>query len=243
MDLPHQIATVERKARQGEFGAWRKAFCITYREVSDRICRQAWLEQKTYLDSVGAAVTCHKGCSYCCSQYISVSLAHGLVIADYLYSHTKLLELFPKRYKKWLSAFGENSVLAELEKYTNFSYEVRRTPQELLDRYAMLEIPCPFLIGNACAIYPVRPICCASHVSVSPADSCRAGSADLAMISEATPHQEDLRELAMLGEPVLSFHQESMPSLVFRLLTEGLPEILRKLKMMAAGDNSARTIR
>jgi Fe-S-cluster containining protein len=235
MDLRHQISRVEQKARQGEFGAWRKAFCAKYREVSERICRQASLEQKTYLNSVNAAISCHKGCAYCCSQYISVSLAHGLVIADYLYSHVKLLELFPKCYKKWQGALGENSVLAELEKYTNFSYEVRRTPQELLDRYATLEIPCPFLVDNACAIYPVRPICCASHISISPPEFCRASSAEPAMISEATPHQEDLRELAMLGEPVLSLHQESMPTLVFRLLTEGLPEIVRKLNLMAGG--------
>ena len=230
------LRRVEIKAHQGEYGAWRKQFCKNYRLIATRICRAASLEQKAYLDSEGSTITCRKGCAYCCSQYISVSLAHGLVIVDYLYINPpKLLEAFLSRYEKWRRAAAGSPALVALEKCTNLSPTVKRTPQELLDKYAELDIPCPFLASNACTIYQVRPICCASHVSVSPPDFCRQGSASPALISEAVPLPGELRQLALTGEPLLSLHQETLPSLVFRLLMEGLPEIIRKVELVGKG--------
>jgi Fe-S-cluster containining protein len=111
---------------------------------------------------------------------------------------------------------------------------VQRTPQDLLDDYARLGAPCPFLEDGACVIYEVRPICCASHLSISPPERCREGSAEQPLICEATPDAEGLRELALLGEPALALHQETLPALVFRLLTEGFPEVMRRLEEMSA---------
>jgi len=233
VDVRQQIRRVEIKAHQGEYGAWRKGFCKNYRQTAARICLESSREQKAYLDSVGSTISCRKGCAYCCAQYISISLAHALVIVDYLYANPNLTGSFLNRYEKWRRAAAGTPELEALEKYTNLSSTVRRTPQELLDKYARLNLPCPFLVSDACSIYPVRPICCASHVSVSPPEFCRAANPSRALISEAVPSQERLRELAMLGEPILSLHQESLPSLVFALLTEGLPEILHRVRKMA----------
>jgi Fe-S-cluster containining protein len=230
MNIRRQIELTEKKAHQGEYGSWRRAFCRSYREVTGRICRQAAREQKEYLDSTGASISCGRGCAHCCSQYISISLAHGLAIVDYLYFNHALIDPFLNRYSKWLQAMAGSEPLQALERYTNQSKKVKRTPQELLDTYARQNVPCPFLRNSLCTIYPVRPICCASHISISPPELCRADSADPPMISEATPSHEDLLELAMLGEPVLSLHQETLPSLVFRLLTEGFPEVRRKVE-------------
>ena len=235
MDTTRQLADIERSARQGDYGAWRKEFCRKYREVMTRICRTAVEEQRAYIVSVGATASCHKGCVYCCSHYVSVSLAHGLVITDYLYTHPELQGSFLRRYDKWRRATEENVALQELEQYTTFSPTVRRTPQALLDDYAKLNVPCPFLTEKACSIYPVRPICCASYTAISPPDYCQPDCANLAVICEAVPSVEGLRELAMLGERALTMHQESLPSLVYRLLTEGLPEVMRKLDIMSHG--------
>ena len=233
MDTRRQIAEVERKAHQGDYGAWRRDFCRSYREVLARICRQASEEQKEYLAARGTAMSCAKGCAFCCVQYISISLAHGLLIVDYLYRNAKLIDPFLKRYGKWQRSLAGSAALQELEKYTSNSNVVRRTPQGLLDLYARYNIACPFLEQNLCTIYPVRPICCASHVSISPPEYCRSQSESQAMICEATPPEKDLRELAMLGEPMLSLHQETMPRLVFRLLIEGLPEVEKKVELLS----------
>ena len=233
-----QIEKVEREANRGTYGAWRREFCKRYREVYFRICQEASQDQKNYLNSTGSEITCHKGCAYCCVQYISISLAHGLIIVDYLYSNPKVMELFFMRYKHWQKSVAGSPALQVLEQYTTFSPAVRRTPQALLDEYARLGVPCPFLVGRACSIYPVRPICCASHVSVSPPENCREGSAALPLISEAVPSQEQLRELALLGESVLSMHQETLPQLIYKLLTEGLPGILSNLELISGTGHS-----
>ncbi len=238
MPLSKQVKQVEIKAHQGEYGRWRRDFCRAYRDTSARIGREASDELRACLESTGNKITCKKGCAYCCTQYISISMAHGLVIVDYLYGNPEKLESFLKQYVKWSRALSGEPALQELEKCTTNSYRVKRTPQELLDRYAELEIPCPFLAADACTIYPVRPICCASHLSVSPPAWCRAKSENLAMVCEAVPSQEGLRELAMLGEPELSLHQETMPSLIARLLTEGFPEVIRELQLMGGREGS-----
>ena len=235
MNIRRQIARVEVEAHRGEYGAWRKDYCKSYRATADRICRQALLEVQAYLDSRGSIISCRKGCAHCCVQYISISLGHSLVIVEYIYANPLLLEPFLRRYEKWLSMMSGNAPLRTLERYTTLSPVVRRTPQDLLDEYAKLEVPCPFLAQDACAIYPVRPICCASHMSVSPPERCRASSVLQPLICEATPSPADLRELAALSDPVLSLHQETLPSLVFRLLTEGLPEVMRQLDRLAEG--------
>ena len=230
MDIRKQIQKIEREACRGEYGAWRKNFCRNYREVRDRICRQASHEQLLYLDSIGASISCRRGCAFCCSQYISVPLAHGLVIADYLYTRNELIEPFMLRFEKWQRVVSGSAALQALEQYTTFSPQVRQTPQELLKQYALMDVPCPFLVGHACVIYAVRPICCASHVSVTPPEICRPENADQALISEATPSTEGLRELAQLGERELFMHQETLPRLVYRMLTQGLPEICRRIQ-------------
>ena len=233
MDTRRRMKKTEMEARRGSYGAWRRDFCREYGAIASRICREAYEGHKTYLDSLGTAITCRRGCAYCCSHYISISLGHGLVIADYLYAHPEALEAFLGRYEKWRHATAGAPALRTLEQYTTFSAVVRGTPQALLDDYAGLGVPCPFLAGGACSIYPVRPICCASHFSISPPQRCREGSPEQPLICEATPSPEGLRRLAALGEPALWLHQETMPSLVYRMLTEGLPEIMRQLGDMA----------
>ena len=236
MDVRRQISKIELEAHRGEYGAWRKDYCKSYRATADRFCRQALLEARAYLDSQGSVASCRKGCAYCCVQYISISLGHGLVIVDYIYNNPFLLEPFLRRYEKWRDVTSDNVALQNLERYTTLSPVVCRTPQNLLDEYAKLEVSCPFLAQDACTIYPVRPICCASHMSVSPPERCRASSILQPLICEATPSPAGLRELAALAEPVMSLHQETLPSLVFRLLTEGLPEVMRKLEKLAGGE-------
>jgi len=232
VDIRRQVAKIERSAHQGEYGIWRKTFCRDYREVMVRICRAAAAEQEAYITSLSSSVSCHKGCVYCCSQYVSISIAHGLVITDYLYKHQEFLDHFLRRYEKWLQTLAGTPALVTLEQYTTFSPVVRRTPQALLDDYAKLDVPCPFLLNSSCTIYAVRPICCASHVAISPPEFCMAENADSALICEMVLSSDGLRELALLGDRMLTMHQESLPFLVYRLLTEGFPEVTRKLELL-----------
>ena len=46
-----------------------------------------------------------------------------------------------------------------------------------------------------------------------------------AVLLQITPSRSNLRKLSELTDPRLSLHQESLPKLVFKLLTDGLPEV------------------
>ena len=226
--MSREIQRVQKEAHRGEYGSWRRAYCRAYGEITDEILHRMMLEQRYFISSAGGSISCRKACAYCCSHYISVSLGQGLVISEFLYSNLPAMQAFFRGFRKWQKAIErDDSSLRELERYTNYSREVRHYPQELLDKYAAIDVPCPFLSQKACSIYPVRPVCCASHVSISPPENCRPGSAAQPMICETPPELELLRRQALLGEPLLTLHQETMGTLVYRMLTEGLPRILR----------------
>jgi Fe-S-cluster containining protein len=228
-----RIERVKKQAHEGAYGAWRSELCRKYRSLQDRICNQARQEMLLYLDSIERSVTCREGCEYCCSQYISISAAQALVIVDYLYQNAELLNRFLGNYEQWLVALeavdNGGRVLSKLEECTTYSLMVKPTPQDLLTEYADLNLPCPFLAENKCSIYLVRPICCASHHSVSPTEWCAPGSSEQAVIYEAIPAREDLVELNHLTEAALSLHQETMPVLVYKLLTLGLPAVMGRI--------------
>jgi Fe-S-cluster containining protein len=233
MNIQRQIREIEKKAHQGSYGAWRKTLCREYPVLQNEACTEARKELLSYIDSIGQSVTCRMRCAHCCSQYISISVSNGIVIADYLYTNPRVLEKFLRNYERWLRIMDngiENiRVLGKLEEYTTLSHAVKPTPQDLLTEYAFLQVPCPFIVDSVCIIYPVRPICCASHFSLSDPDWCVATSIDQPMICEATPSMQYLIRINNLTEARLSSHQETMPKLVFDLLTIGLPGVMQKL--------------
>jgi hypothetical protein len=49
---------------------------------------------------------------------------------------------------------------------------------------------------------------------------------------QAIPSLDGLRRLKSMGEPELTQHEETMPVLIHRLLTEGLPEVMMRLKKL-----------
>jgi Fe-S-cluster containining protein len=237
MDIQRQIKEIEKQAHHGGYGLWRKSFCREYLKLQKEACVEAREELLSYLDSIGQHITCRMGCAHCCSQYISISVSNGIVIVDYLYSNPRVLEKFLRNYEKWLrimdSGIENTRILRKLEEYTSFSPVVKPTPQDLLTEYAFLQVPCPFIVDSVCIIYPVRPICCASHFSISSPGLCIATSIEQPMICEATPSRQYLIKINNLTELRLSLHQETMPKLVFDLLTIGLPGMLGKLDRLA----------
>jgi len=237
MNSTRQIQEVERSAHAGSHGAWRKTFCTEYRRALNQIRLEIYQELLLHLAAIGESVTCKKGCIHCCFHYVSVSIAHSIVIVDYLYSRADALKQFLRNYDRWRNSIESNprkiEVLRKLEECTTLSPIVKRTPQDLLSDYHDMTIPCPFLFNSACAIYPVRPICCESHYSVSPPQWCMATSPNMPAIYEILPSEANLHKLQDLADHRLTLHQESLPTIVYRLLTKGLPLVLQELDELA----------
>lgn len=238
MNITRQVQEIEKKAHTGAYGAWRKAFCQEYRHLLSQIRAETLSDFRQHLTSTGESITCRKGCVHCCYQYMSISIAHGIAVVDFLYSHEAVLRRFLANYQKWRRSIESSPVnldiLKRLEECTTLRPTPRHPSQELLTSYFNMSVACPFLVDSACAVYAVQPICCGSHYSISPPEWCRVSSPNPPHIYEAVPSEVSLRRLAGLADPRLAAHQETLPTLVYRLLTEGLPAVLQGLDELAA---------
>ena len=231
-----RIKETERKARQGEPGAWRKEFTRQYRQILERIFEEIREEIRPYIDSPEEGITCKKGCTHCCEHFVSIPVSHAVLITDYLYSSEKALSSFLRGYDRWVRVIEDNpqasAVFSSLEEHAASTAIVKPYSQELLAAYHVFSIPCPFLDRSQCAIYPVRPVCCAAYFSVSSPEYCQSDSATPATILEVKPSEANLRKLAELTDPRLSLHQENLPKLVYKLLTNGLPEVILEVERL-----------
>jgi Fe-S-cluster containining protein len=239
-----RIKDVQRKSRQSDYGEWHKNYTRQYRQLLEDTYDEIRTEVLRYTDSIGENITCGKGCNYCCEHFVSVPVSHAVVITDYLYASENAMSAFLRGYARWQKAIEDSpraeAIFSQLQEDTTVSAAVKTSSQELLSAYHTLNISCPFLDGRRCAIYPVRPLCCAAYFSVSPPECCRSDSETPAALLEITPSQPKLRKLAELTDPRLSLHQEPLPSLVYKLLTRGLPEVAAEVERLFAAESQNR---
>jgi len=183
-------------AYQGALGRYRENSCInyiklkktTFKDIEDKIIKTATANGRT--------ISCHKGCSYCCSQTVGVSIEEAETIVYYLYKHEEALSNFTENYPVWREKVGENeSLLCNI--YRTFIETGNRTnKQASLDiaakLYLDLNIPCPFLINKTCSIYEVRPWGCAIGMSTSPPEYCIGKSKNHPVMIIVNPWREVL---------------------------------------------------
>ena len=220
---------VQRKARQGEPGQLRKEFYRQYRELLEGCYADIRSDVAGYTASSGESVSCVKGCSHCCEHFVSVTVSHSLVITDYLYTSENAMSAFMRGYPRWLAAVqgdpAAKAVFTMLEQDTALSADVKRSSEELRTAYHRYAIPCPFLEGKRCAIYAVRPLCCAGFFSMASPEFCRADNEILVPLVQVVPSKAKLKKLAELTDIRLSAHQEALPTLVYKLLTRGFQDV------------------
>jgi len=166
------------------------------------------------------------GCTYCCYHYVTVSLAQGIVIVDHLYNRKDLLKQFLDSYETWRKD-GE-SISADIDRIRIHAlsssiptHQVFTDTRDLSARYLAKNIRCPFLVDDKCSIYPVRPLSCSGHHSVSPPDWCAPAAQKQPDIQHATAADEDLIAMIQLADSRLTLYELALPTMVYRLLTEG----------------------
>jgi Fe-S-cluster containining protein len=229
MHNAHRIKKVKRKAYEGVSGAKRRQFCDAYRRVLPAIYSNL---HKRCIESLkeGEQISCNKGCFYCCYQHVGVTLADGVVIVDYLYSHEGVLGNFLNSYPEWQMAAADIS--REVDAECNLAVETGNLGASLRhsDDYFDIQVRCPFLLGSNCSIYEVRPLNCAAHYSTSPCEWCAKGSPEKPVLREMLLDESDMIKLMALPNitPGLFLHRTTLPILVYELLVDGLPAFLRE---------------
>ena len=217
-------------------GNEKEAFLRSYRRVLGIIYDEIDAEVYDHCNFFKYDVTCRKGCSACCHQFISVTVSHAALVADFLYANKKAMANFRSSYEAWLKSF-ENSpeaaaVLRELETNTTQAAAMRHDKQELLAAYHKLDIPCPFLDSGECSIRAVRPVSCAAYFAVSPVERCLPDSPLPPLVLDVTPPEQYLKTMAGAGLRKIYSHQEPLPKLVHKILTAGLPQVVKDVELL-----------
>jgi Fe-S-cluster containining protein len=209
----------------GRIGRRREQYCIEqlrYMKVCHARIRE---DQEKYAMEKKAAISCGKGCSYCCYLYIGASLQECEAIAYHLVRNETSLQRFLSGYPSWrekVSAGGDRFL--ECQTMFNRMIAERGGNNDSLDlalfSHNKQQIPCPFLDGGLCSMYDARPANCAGLFVTRPPEYCRPGgprpprfnltSIDDVMFDTTFYYRKLLRPATLY-----------MPVAVYRILTEG----------------------
>ena len=226
-----QIEKIEAKENIGAYGAWRREFCAKYRQLLTQARNNSYSSLVKTLALKGEMITCRMECTYCCFHYVAVPLAHGMVIADYLYGKKESLKKVIHNYERWHHQGYDISALIDHIRIQAFSSsmpinDIIAVTRPLSIRYLEMKIPCPFLVNNTCIIYAVRPLPCSGQYSVSPPAWCSPDTAESAVIHQLVPADEDLLKIMQLVDPQLMIHEVTLPIMIYKLLTEGVSSLI-----------------
>lgn len=232
--LPLRIRRAEDREKKGSHGLWRKEFCRKYHNQIIKTRENSFNSLLESLSAKGKSITCRAGCTYCCYHYVAVSLAQGIVIVDYLYKRKELLIQFLENYEKWCIE-GE-SISDEIDRIRIHAlsssmptHQLMADTRPLSTRYLDTNIRCPFLVNDKCSIYEVRPLACSGHCSVSPPDLCAPIAQQKPDIHHSIPADEDFIEIIRLAGSQLTLFELTLPTMVYRLLTEGSSAIRNQI--------------
>ncbi|MEW8286918.1 MAG: YkgJ family cysteine cluster protein [Candidatus Thiodiazotropha endolucinida] len=174
-DVNPQTATVNAEIRIGNrtirFSAQFSNEAIQLHEllpffqnITDKVVEIAIAE---VIES-GKRISCHNGCSACCSHLVPISKAEGAALLN-------LIETLPEaRRSEVRSRFAKN--MAALEEAGSGLFD--KLKKSALDHdkerikaiglaYFDLDLPCPFLQDQSCSIHPHRPLSCREFLVVS----------------------------------------------------------------------------
>jgi Fe-S-cluster containining protein len=221
--LESQYETMKQIAYMSEIGRRREAFCLFMTHRMQTYHREVAEGALDAAHSAGKQITCAKGCSLCCTQFVGVSIQEAEAIVYYLYHNPDVLEFFLSGYDTWRTRSGREEA--------DWAVRISSSPDErqsALNAYNRLNIACPFLRENLCTIYAVRPLTCASLSSVSPAHLCSCSSQTYPVYLIAPVHESDRPPYLWLTEEK-QFLCSTMPEMVNVVLSHGYLFLLKWL--------------
>jgi Fe-S-cluster containining protein len=138
------------------------------RTVSDHLAKDAARRAAAH----GEEVSCRAGCAACCRYLVPVSPVEARRLRE-------IVDAMPAprraevegRFAALRERLAGAGVLERLRQPETLSPEERNT---LGAAYFALDLPCPFLEGERCSIYPERPLACREFMVTSPAELCGA---------------------------------------------------------------------
>ncbi len=239
-------------AYKGVVGKDREAFCNAYTTSKITMLTSIAANLRKEAEESGKHIFCSRGCSHCCKMCVVASLQECEAIVHYLYHHEPTLKLFLRNFGRWndrilkiADSFRTINTLHTSITVGEASEAEIREFDAACARYAVQDIPCPFLSENACSIYGVRPYVCARIVALTPPEWCRAGHPRQHESVHLKAQMQVEKDMPYFSPLANNCTFSSMPFLVYRLLYEGYDALssvpgLEKLRDSAYSDPEVR---
>lgn len=112
-----------------------------------------WITQTTsdLTSQFPTELTCHRGCTGCCQQHLSVFEVEAESLRQFL-------KTLPESVRQKLS----HQARTTLEREAQFEAQ-NIVPDTEFPPDPARAIPCPALVDGDCAVYPARPVICRTH--------------------------------------------------------------------------------
>jgi len=137
--------------------------------------------------SAGKKIRCSKGCDACCHRMVICTRVEAIAVMEYL-----------QGIEKWDDSLRE---AIHFHSYTLQDYlePGENKPRTWIERW----VPCPFLSGGECLVYPMRPVSCRSYHSLDDPDLCKEPVRNVGQLKEINQAEELFSMMAtMVGERI-----------------------------------------
>ena len=238
------ISRNKETAYKGAIGNKRESFCIEYIEKKKGILEQMQAYQFKTASQNGETISCRKGCSHCCLAYMQASVQECEAIVYYLYRNEPALSAFLDNYTEWRQKLRRNG---DIFKECGQLWQNKANPgasagehsacNESENKYRRQNIYCPFLLGELCLIYQVRPFTCAALVATTPPQWCHPSSPNRAKtyVTRTPAVIDNSFYYRKIRGTVLAF----MPLVVYGILKDGY-KLLSKIPGLAGLEEAAK---
>ncbi|MFH1640101.1 MAG: YkgJ family cysteine cluster protein, partial [Chloroflexota bacterium] len=220
---------INRKvAYQGRIGRLRENFCAAYIRQKQEDFAEIRREQIKEATGSSETITCHQGCSACCSLYVEAALQECEAIVYHLYQNDNLLSHFLMNYPIWRENMRRKGDLFNIcqQIWDEASFLIYGEGLQMdidepgVDRSE--ETICPFLREGICSIYPVRPYVCAAFSVTTPARWCSPYYPRVPKIYRIMPERLKMSDLSFYYRPLDAPLISSMPMTIYEILTGGM---------------------
>lgn len=111
---------------------------------------------------------CKKGCPWCCYQSVEILNWEEPLISQYIREEItgEEKEVIRKNLDNWFDFF-EHATKGKSKLTMHDAFDLLNKQQ------ASERIPCPFLTGDECSIYQVRPLSCRCHIATNNPEECK----------------------------------------------------------------------
>lgn len=139
-------------------------------------CDAGVAERARLAERQGLRIHCHAGCSSCCSVLVMAFRPETLRIAAFLREPEQAAarEGFLARFPAWRAAVGDLPERAA----ARFVSGDQKGYEAVLSEHFRRDIPCAFLDGGRCTVYPARPLGCRDTHALDTAAHCTAEPPD-----------------------------------------------------------------